>query len=320
MLPDAQGQNTAHNVKKLSEEAMQQLALNLHADITPEQAAAYDYIKPEAGSLAHRYPRERRAALGADLPMRISEAPKLEVPALSVFKAQLEGSGTREISTTMAYGRIVSTLLKDKNLKAHIVPILADEARTFGMEALFRQIGIYSPFGQPYEPVDKKQLMYYREAQDGQLLQEGLSEANGIASWIALGTAYANHGIPMVPFYVYYSMFGFQRVGDFIWAAADSRARGFIIGATAGRTTLNGEGLQHQDGHNLQMFDHVPNCRTYDPAFAFEMAVIIQHGLKRMVEEQRDEFYYITAMNENYVMPPMPEGAEKGIVRGLYLF
>lgn len=320
LLPGAQGQNTAHNTKKLAAEDMQQLATNLGMKVTAEQAADYAFIKPDADSLAHKHLRQQRAQLGADLPMRIATAPVIKVPDLDFFAKLLEDSGEREISTTMAYSRVLSALLKDKNLKPHIVPIVPDETRTFGMEGLFRQIGIYSPFGQPYEPVDKKQLMYYREAKDGQLLQEGLSEANGIASWTALATSYANHGVPMVPFYIYYSMFGYQRIGDFVWAAADSRARGFIIGATAGRTTLNGEGLQHEDGHNLMMFDHVPNCRSYDPAFAYEMTVIIQHGLRRMLEDQVDEFYYITAMNENYVMPAMPEGAADGIIKGLYVF
>ena len=313
------GQNIAHNKKKLSAEDALQMRDQMGFDITDEQAKSFEYVRMPQDSAAYKYFKQQREKLGGAIPQRRQKTSQvLPAPELSDFKAQLQGSGEREVSSTMAFSRILSALLKNKSLKQHIVPILVDESRTFGMEGLFRQIGIYASEGQKYNPEDRQQLMYYRESVDGQLLQEGINEAGGMSSWIAAATSYSSNDLPMIPFYIYYSMFGFQRVGDFVWAAADMRARGFIIGGTAGRTTLAGEGLQHQDGHNLLMFSFVPNCRTYDPAFGYEMAVIIQDGIRRMYTEQEDVFYYITAMNENYQHPAIPNGAEDGILRGMY--
>jgi pyruvate dehydrogenase E1 component len=241
------------------------------------------------------------------------------VPELEAFSSQLEGTGEREISTTMSFVRVLATLLRDKQLGKRIVPIVPDESRTFGMEGMFRQVGVYSHVGQLYQPQDAEQLSFYKEDRHGQILEEGINEAGSISSFIAAGTSYSTHNEQMIPFYIYYSMFGYQRVGDLIWAAADSRARGFLLGGTAGRTTLNGEGLQHEDGHSHVLFSVVPNCRAYDPAYAYEVAVIIQEGLRRMVAEQEDVFYYLTLMNENYVHPAMPEGSQEGILRGMYL-
>jgi pyruvate dehydrogenase E1 component len=241
------------------------------------------------------------------------------VPPLEAFSGLLDGSGDREISTTMALVRILTTLIKDKNVGPHIVPIVPDEARTFGMEGMFRQVGIYSSVGQLYTPQDADQLMFYREDKKGQILEEGINEAGSLCSWLAAATAYSNHGVSMIPFYIYYSMFGFQRVGDFVWAAADSQARGFLVGGTAGRTTLAGEGLQHQDGHSHLLFSTVPNCVAYDPTYSYELAVIVQDGLRRMYQEQENVFYYITCMNENYAHPALPAGAAEGILKGMYL-
>jgi pyruvate dehydrogenase E1 component len=266
-----------------------------------------------------KFLRERRAALGGSMPARRLRAEPLEVPPLETFKGQLEGTGEREISTTMAFVRVLAALLRDKSIGRHVVPIVPDESRTFGMEGMFRQVGIYSPLGQLYQPQDSEQLMFYKEDKHGQILEEGITEAGSISSFIAAGTSYSAHAVQMVPFYIYYSMFGYQRVGDLVWAAADSRTRGFMLGGTAGRTTLNGEGLQHEDGHSHLLFSVVPNCRAYDPTFGYEVAVIIQDGLRRMVAEQEDVFYYITLMNENYRHPAMPEGAAEGILRGMYL-
>jgi pyruvate dehydrogenase E1 component len=240
------------------------------------------------------------------------------VPEISAFSQQLEGTGERSISTTMAFVRMLTALVRDKGIGRHIVPIVPDEARTFGMEGMFRQIGIYSSAGQLYTPQDADQLMFYKEDKSGQILEMGINEAGALCAWTAAGTAYANHGVNMVPFYIFYSMFGFQRVGDFVWAAGDMQSRGFLVGATAGRTTLAGEGLQHQDGHSLLLASTFPNCVAYDPAYAYELAVIVHDGLKRMVEKQENVFYYVTCMNENYRHPPMPEGAEEGILRGAY--
>jgi pyruvate dehydrogenase E1 component len=265
-----------------------------------------------------RYMHECRAALGGSLPARRRRAESLAVPGLELFHSQLEGTGEREVSTTMAFVRVLAALLRDKQIGPHIVPIVPDESRTFGMEGMFRQVGIYSPVGQLYQPQDSAQLMFYKEDAHGQILEEGITEAGSISSFIAAGNSYSAHAVPMVPFYIYYSMFGYQRVGDLVWAAGDSRTRGFMLGGTAGRTTLNGEGLQHADGHSHVLFSVVPNCRSYDPTFGFELAVIIQDGLRRMVGEQEDVFYYLTLMNENYPHPPMPEGAEEGILRGMY--
>ena len=259
-----------------------------------------------------KYLQERRKHLGGYLPQRRANAPALTIPPLEAFEALLQGSGDREISTTMALVRILQTLVKDKHIGQHIVPIVPDEARTFGMEGMFRQIGIYSSMGQLYTPQDADQLMFYKEDKKGQILEEGINEGGALCSFIAAGTAYANHNVNMVPFYIFYSMFGFQRVGDFIWAAGDSQAKGFLIGGTAGRTTLAGEGLQHQDGHSQLVSSTVPNCISYDPTFAYELAVIVQDGLRRMYAQQEDIFYYITCMNENYVHPAMPKGVRGG--------
>jgi homodimeric-type pyruvate dehydrogenase E1 component len=242
----------------------------------------------------------------------------LQVPSLDAFQSLLEGSGDKEMSTTMAFVRLLTLLVRDKQIGQYVVPIVPDEARTFGMEGMFRQLGIYASQGQLYEPVDSDQVMYYREDKKGQILQEGINEAGAMSSWIAAATAYANHGQSMIPFYIYYSMFGFQRIGDLAWAAGDMRARGFLIGGTAGRTTLAGEGLQHQDGHSLMLASTIPNCVAYDPAYAYELAVIVQDGLRRMYQDKENVFYYITAMNENYVQPAMPEGCAEGILKGMY--
>ena len=266
-----------------------------------------------------QYLRQRRSSLGGDLPARKPGKATLQIPGLHLFDSQLADSGEREFSTTMAFVRQLGILLKDKNIGKQIVPIVPDESRTFGMEGMFRQYGIWSTEGQNYVPQDADQLMFYKESKDGQMLQEGINEPGAMSSWIAAATSYANNGIPMIPFYIYYSMFGFQRIGDLAWAAGDMRARGFMLGGTAGRTTLNGEGLQHEDGHSHIQAGLIPNCLSYDPTFAYELAVILQDGLRRMYVEQEDVFYYITLMNENYTHPAMPQGAEEGILKGMYL-
>jgi pyruvate dehydrogenase E1 component len=262
----------------------------------------------------------RREKLGGFLPQRRTDPPKLSVPELDVFSTQLEATGEREVSTTMAFVRMLNTLLKDKKLGKAIVPIVPDEARTFGMEGMFRQLGIYSSVGQLYTPQDADQLMFYKEDKTGQILEEGITEAGAMSSWIASATSWANHGVVTIPFYIYYSMFGFQRIGDLAWAAGDSRARGFLLGGTAGRTTLNGEGLQHQDGHSHILAATIPNCVSYDPTFGYEIAVIVQDGLRRMFVEQEDVYYYLTLYNDNYEMPPMPvgDGVESGVIDGMY--
>lgn len=310
--------NTTHQTKKLSEQGVAQFAKRFNVPASQKQIEEISFIKPSSNSPEMQFLQSQREQLGGYLPARNSDSPKLDVPSLDVFKAVLDGSGDREISTTMAFVRCLTALLKQPALKDHIVPIVPDESRTFGMEGLFRQIGIYSPEGQKYSPEDEGQLMYYKEARDGQLLEEGINEAGAFASWIAAATSYSTNQLPMIPFYIYYSMFGYQRIGDLAWAAGDMRARGFLLGATAGRTTLAGEGLQHTDGHNLMMYSVVPNCICYDPTFAYEVAVIMQQGLKRMYHNQEDVFYYITLMNENYVQPAMPEGVEEGIQKGIY--
>jgi pyruvate dehydrogenase E1 component len=315
-----EGQNITHQQKKMGLEAIKKFRDRFNIPISDEEIADTPFYRPPEDSPEMRYLQERRASLGGFLPQRRTHGEPLTIPDLSVFEAQLAGTGDREISTTMAFVRILNTLVRDKNIGSHIVPIVPDESRTFGMEGMFRQLGIYSPTGQLYEPEDHDQLMYYREDRKGQVLQEGICEAGAMCSWMAAGTAYSNHGINMIPFYIFYSMFGFQRVGDLAWASGDIQARGFLIGGTAGRTTLAGEGLQHQDGHSLLLASTIPNCVAYDPTFAFEMAVIIQNGLKRMFERQEKIFYYITAMNENYPHPAMPAGVEEGILRGMYLF
>ena len=314
-----EGQNRTHQQKKLSNEEMIAFKNRFNIPLSDEDAAEAKYYRPAADSEEIKYLHERRKALGGYLPQRQTHAAPLKVPELSLFQTLLDSSGDREMSTTMAFVRLLTILTRDKNIGRHIVPIVPDEARTFGMEGMFRQLGIYSSVGQLYEPQDKDQVMFYKEDKSGQILEEGINEAGAISSWIAAATAYSTHGVCMVPFYIYYSMFGFQRIGDLAWAAGDCRARGFLIGGTAGRTTLAGEGLQHQDGHGLVQAGLIPNCISYDPTFAYELAVIIQHGMKRMYENQEDVYYYITAMNENYQHPAMPVGVEEGIIKGMYL-
>ena len=314
-----EGQMITHQAKKMTEDALLAFRDRFELPLSDEQVRAAEYYKPPTDSPEMQYMRECREALGGSLPVRRRKAEPLKVPELDTFKSQLEGTGEREISTTMAFVRVLAALLRDKQIGPHVVPIIPDESRTFGMEGLFRQVGIYSPVGQLYQPQDSEQLMFYREDQHGQILEEGITEAGSISSFIAAGTSYSAHGVQMVPFYIYYSMFGYQRVGDLVWAAGDSRTRGFMLGGTAGRTTLNGEGLQHEDGHSHVLFSVVPNCRAYDPAFSYELAVIVQDGLRRMAIEQEDVFYYLTLMNENYQHPAMPEGAQEGILRGMYL-
>jgi pyruvate dehydrogenase E1 component len=278
------------------------------------------FYRPDADAPETRYLRERRQQLGGFIPERKVTAPALEVPAPDFFAELHRGSGKMAVSTTMAFVRLMSMLLRHKGVGRHVVPIIPDEARTFGMDALFREIGIYAHKGQLYEPVDSKSLLYYHETKDGQILEEGITEAGSLASFIAAGTAYATHGVNMIPFYIYYSMFGFQRVGDLMWLCGDIKAKGFLLGATAGRTTLNGEGLQHQDGHSLLHASTIPTLLAYDPAYAYEVAVIIADGLRRMYAAGEEIFYYLCLYNENYVMPPMPEGVEEGILKGLYRF
>jgi pyruvate dehydrogenase E1 component len=314
-----EGQNTAHQQKKLGIEALKQMRDRFNIPVSDKDIDDVPYYKPDADSAELEYLQERRQSLGGYLPQRRKKAASLPVPALEVFQTQLDGTGEREASTTMAFVRMLSALVRDKKIGKHIVPIVPDEARTFGMEGMFRQIGIYASKGQLYEPEDAGELMFYREDKKGQILEEGINEGGAFCSWLAAGTSYSNHNQQMVPFYIYYSMFGFQRIGDFIWAGGDLQSRGFLIGGTAGRTTLAGEGLQHQDGHSLVNASTIPNCVAYDPTYAYELAVIIQDGLRRMIGEQEDVFYYITCMNENYVHPPMPAGVEDGILKGMYL-
>jgi pyruvate dehydrogenase E1 component len=314
-----EGQNTAHQQKKMDLEEIKAFRDRFNIPIADDEIGdTVPYYKPDPDSAEFEYMMERRASLGGFLPRRRAKSESLPVPPLEIFKNQLDGTGEREASTTMAFVRMLTALTRDKQIGKHVVPIVPDEARTFGMEGMFRQIGIYASQGQLYEPQDAGELMYYREDKTGQILEEGINEGGALCSWIAAGTAYSNHDVPMVPFYIYYSMFGFQRVGDFIWAAGDMQTRGFLIGGTAGRTTLAGEGLQHQDGHSLIAASTVPNCHAYDPTYAYELAVIVQDGLRRMMGEQENVFYYITCMNENYAHPPMPAGVEEGILRGMY--
>ena len=313
--------NITHQQKKLDIDAIRHFRDRFEIPVPDDKLEEVPFIRFEEGSAELEYMRNRRMSLGGYLPQRRQKAYALEVPALSTFDALLKGSGEgREISTTMAFVRMLTQLLKDKNIGRHIVPIVPDESRTFGMEGLFRQVGIWSQEGQKYVPQDADQLMFYKESKEGQILQEGINEAGGMCDWIAAGTSYSTHGVPMIPFYIYYSMFGFQRIGDLAWAAGDMRTRGFLLGGTAGRTTLNGEGLQHEDGHSHLISATIPNCISYDPTFGYEVAVIVQDGMRRMYAEQQDVYYYITLMNENYVHPAMPEGAEAGIVKGMYAF
>ncbi|MCF6210404.1 MAG: pyruvate dehydrogenase (acetyl-transferring), homodimeric type [Gammaproteobacteria bacterium] len=314
-----EGQMRTHSQKKLLDDEMIAFRDRFNVPLSDEDAAAGKYFKPAEDSEEMKYLHTRRKELGGYLPVRKHQAAPLEIPPLSVFQSLLDGSGEREMSTTMAWVRMLNILCRDKNIGKNIVPIVPDEARTFGMEGMFRQLGIYSSVGQLYTPQDKDEIMFYKEDKSGQILEEGINEAGAMSSWIAAATAYSAHGVSVIPFYIYYSMFGFQRIGDLAWAAGDMQARGFLIGGTAGRTTLAGEGLQHQDGHSLLLSSTIPNCISYDPTFAYEMAVIIRDGMKRMFTEQEDVFYYITAMNENYTHPAMPKGAEEGIIKGLYL-
>src|SRR4051794_33342752 len=314
-----EGQNITHQQKKMNEQALLAFRDRFELPLTDQQVKDISFYKPPEHSPEMEFIRERRAALGGSLPARRRKAPEqLPVPELSAFQSQLEGTGEREVSTTMSFVRVLSTILRDKQIGRVVVPIVPDESRTFGMEGLFRQLGIFSQLGQLYTPEDREQLMFYREDKHGQVLQEGINEAGAMSSWIAAGTSYSNHAVATIPFYIYYSMFGFQRVGDLAWAAGDSRTRGFLLGGTAGRTTLNGEGLQHEDGHSHILSSTIPNAVSYDPTYGYELAVIIREGLRRMIGEQEDVFYYLTLMNENYQHPAMPEGAEEGILRGIY--
>jgi pyruvate dehydrogenase E1 component len=315
-----EGQNITHQQKKMGEAVLRQFRDRFQIDLTDEQLQEMPFIRFADDSPETRYLKARREALGGYLPSRRRKSDPLNVPPLSAFEAQLKATEGREISTTMAFVRVLNTLLRDKTIGKQVVPIVPDESRTFGMEGMFRQFGIFSQVGQLYRPEDANQLMFYKEDRSGQMLQEGINEAGAMSSWIAAATAYSTSNTPMIPFYVYYSMFGFQRVGDLAWAAGDLRARGFLIGGTAGRTTLNGEGLQHEDGHSHLFSATIPNCVSYDPTFSYEVAVIVQDGLRRMYAEQEDVFYYLTVMNENYEHPAMPEGAQGGILKGMYLF
>ena len=314
-----EGQNITHQQKKMGDEALKAFRDRFNIPISDEEIADAPFYKPPEDSPEIRYMRERREKLGGFLLQEWPEAEKRRAPDIGIHEKLLAGAGGREISTTMAFVRILSALVKDKEVGKYIVPIVPDEARTFGMEGMFRQLGIYSSVGQLYEPVDHEQVMYYREDKKGQILEEGITEAGAFSSWMAAASAYKYHGAQMIPFYIYYSMFGFQRVGDLAWAAGDMRCRGFLLGGTAGRTTLAGEGLQHQDGHSHLLASTIPNCVAYDPAYAYELAVIIHDGLHRMHERDEDIYYYITVMNENYAHPAMPKGCEEGIKKGMYL-
>jgi pyruvate dehydrogenase E1 component len=315
-----EGKNITHQQKKMNEDDLRTFRDRFGIPIPDDRIAEAPFFRPEESSPEMQYMRKRRAALGGSVPRRTVTVEPVQVAQPELFDEFFKGTDGRKASTTLVFVKVLSKLLRDKNLGKLVVPIVPDEARTFGMEALFRAVGIYSSIGQLYEPVDMDTLLYYKEAKDGQILEEGITEAGSLSSFIAAGTAYATHGVNTIPFFIYYSMFGFQRVGDFIWAAADSRTRGFLLGGTAGRTTLAGEGLQHQDGNSHIIALTVPNCRAYDPAYAFELAVIVRDGLKRMYHDGEPVFYYLTVMNEQYDMPPMPDGAEAGIIKGLYKF
>lgn len=315
-----EGRNITHQQKKLNEKELREFRSRFNVPISDEVIAETPFYRPAPDSAETKYLLERRRQLGGFLPKRIVDLPALKAPARDAFKSVLQGSGALKVSTTMGFVRILSVLLRDKSLGKNIVPIIPDEARTFGMDALFHEIGIYAFEGQQYEPVDRSSLLYYHETKDGQILEEGITEAGAMASFLAAGTAYSTHGLNMIPFYTYYSMFGPQRVGDLMWLAGDIKAKGFLMAATSGRTALNGEGLQHQDGHSLLLASTAPTLMTYDPAFAYEVAIIIQDGLRRMYQEGEDLFYYITLYNENYAMLPMPKGVEEGILKGLYKF
>jgi len=319
MGESGEGQMISHQAKKMTQDALKQFRDRFDIPMPDDKIAAMPFITLPDGSPEKNYLHERRAALGGYLPQRRRKTAPLPAPPLSNFERLLQSSGDREISTTMAFVQMLGTLVRDKAIGKHIVPIVPDESRTFGMEGMFRQLGIYSSVGQLYKPQDADQLMYYREDKAGQVLQEGINEAGAMSSWIAAATSYSTNNLPMIPFYIYYSMFGLQRVGDLAWLAGDMRARGFLLGGTAGRTTLNGEGLQHEDGHSHILASTIPNCVSYDPTFAYEVVVIIRDGIRRMYQEQEDVYYYVTLMNENYHNPGMPAGAEEGIVNGIYL-
>jgi pyruvate dehydrogenase E1 component len=314
-----EGQMITHQQKKMGEQALREFRDRFEIEVSDKELPQIPFIRFPDNSPEMKYLNVRREALGGYLPSRRRKSEALAVPPLSAFAAQLKGTEDREISTTMAFVRILNQLLRDKGLGKRIVPIVPDESRTFGMEGMFRQFGIFSQVGQLYRPQDADQLMFYKEDKNGQILQEGINEAGAMASWISAATSYSTSNVPMVPFYIYYSMFGFQRVGDLAWLAGDMRARGFLIGGTSGRTTLNGEGLQHEDGHSHILSATIPNCISYDPTYAYEVAVIVQDGLRRMLSEQEDIFYYLTTLNENYPHPAMPEGCVEGIVKGMYL-
>ncbi len=315
-----EGRNVTHQQKKLNEKELREFRARFNVPIKDEEIVDMPFYRPPDESPEMKYLLEKRKSLGGFLPARKPKKPDLQLPGADIYTEFYKGSGDAEISTTMAFVRVLTKLLRHPGFGKHVVPIIPDEARTFGMDALFRQIGIYSPKGQLYEPVDRETLLYYQEAKDGQILEEGITEAGSMASFVAAGTAYANLGVTMVPFYIYYSMFGYQRVGDLMWLAGDSRAKGFLLGGTSGRTTLNGEGLQHQDGHSHITMTAIPTVIAYDPAFAYEISVIIEDGLDRMYAKNEDIFYYLSVQNENYLMPPMPDGCREGILKGLYKF
>jgi pyruvate dehydrogenase E1 component len=313
-----EAQNITHQQKKMGTTSLKAFRDRFNLPVPDDKLEEVPYLTFEEGSPELEYMRKHREALGGYLPSRRPKGDSLEIPALSAFEPLLKSSEDREVSTTMAFVRILNILVKDKNIGKRVVPIVPDESRTFGMEGMFRQLGIWSSVGQLYTPQDADQLMFYKEDKNGQILQEGINEPGAMSSWIAAATSYSTHGVSMIPFYIYYSMFGFQRVGDLAWAAGDQRARGFLLGGTSGRTTLNGEGLQHEDGHSHILSSTIPNCISYDPTFSYEVAVIIQDGLRRMIKEQQDVFFYITLLNENYTHPAMPKGAEDGILKGMY--
>ncbi|HEX9005871.1 MAG TPA: pyruvate dehydrogenase (acetyl-transferring), homodimeric type, partial [Bacteroidota bacterium] len=315
-----EGRNVTHQQKKLNEKELREFRRRFEIPISDEEVAETPFYRPPADSPEIRYLLERRKTLGGFLPKRVARNEPLKIPPLSAFAEFFRGSERFEVSTTMAFVRMLSMLLRNKEIGRRIVPIIPDEARTFGMDPLFREIGIYSLKGQLYEPVDKESLLFYNETKNGQILEEGITELGATASWIAAANSYTTNLVPMIPFYIYYSMFGYQRAGDLMWASGDIRAKGFVLGGTAGRTTLNGEGLQHEDGHSHLLMSVIPTVRAYDPAWAYELAVILQDGMRRMYAEGEEIFYYLTIYNENYAMPPMPQGVEEGIVRGLYKF
>ncbi len=319
MGESGEAQNITHQQKKMSNESIRRFRDRFHMPVPDDKLDDVPYLTFPKGSPEFEYMEARRMELGGYLPARRQKAEALAMPELAAFERFLKSTEDREISTTMAFVQILQLLVRDKTLGKHIVPIVPDESRTFGMEGMFRQLGIWNQQGQLYTPEDSDQLMFYKESKNGQILQEGINEAGGMCDWIAAATSYSTHGVPMIPFYIFYSMFGFQRVGDLAWAAGDMRSRGFLLGGTAGRTTLNGEGLQHEDGHSHMISATIPNCISYDPTFGYEVAVIIQDGLRRMYAEQQDVYYYLTVMNENYAQPAMPEGAAPDIIKGMYL-